>query len=191
MSFRSDILKVPNLLSLSRIVLAPAAFYLFQIPGMEGKLICIVFLGMLFLTDLFDGILARKLDQKSELGRILDPLGDKVLVAVLFIALIFYRGVPWWLVAIILVRDLVILVAGLYIKKTRNMIIESNIWGKLSTTFLMLTVILLIIEDFPYITWGLFAAGLLFLLISSITYLVIFIKTVSPASSRLKKPQRS
>jgi len=198
MSFREDIFKIPNLLSLSRIVFAPAVFVLFGIPGLEGKIICIVFLGLLFLTDLADGMLARKLGAPSDLGRILDPLADKVLVALLFIALIFYRGLPWWIVLVILARDLAVLAAGLYIKRAKKTVVESNIWGKLSTTFLMLTVLALIVEDFPCVTWSLLGIGLFFLLVSSVTYVAVFFKTmgVKPAfrpaaSSRRGKARRS
>ena len=91
MNLKDDIKKIPNILSLSRIVLSPVVFLLLGIPGLEGKIISIVFLALLFLTDFFDGMLARMLNQTSDLGRILDPLADKALVAVLFIALVFFR----------------------------------------------------------------------------------------------------
>ncbi|MBN1524324.1 MAG: CDP-alcohol phosphatidyltransferase family protein [Spirochaetales bacterium] len=167
-------MKIPNLLSLSRIVLSPLVFVFFQIPGMEGRIITLVFLALLFLTDLFDGMLARTLNQTSDLGRILDPLADKVLVSVLFISLVFFRGLPVVLIIIVFIRDLFILLGGFYIRKTRNKIVESNIWGKLSTAILMLAVLFLIIEDFWYITIVLFGLGFICMTISSVTYLAVF-----------------
>ena len=179
-----NLFTVPNLLSLSRIVFAPFVFLLFSIPGIEGKIVLLVFLALLFVTDFFDGMLARKLKMTSDLGRILDPLADKVLIAVLMIALILFRGLPVALVAAVFARDLLILLGGLYIQKTRGKVVESNIWGKLSTALLMVGVLFLVIEDLWYVTVIFIGAGLVCMIISSITYVIVLFRYLS---RRVKK----
>jgi len=83
-------------------------------------------------TDVLDGILARKLNQISELGKILDPLADKLAVASLAIFLCIYRDFPVWAVILIITRDLAILIGGLIAMKRNFAIPTSNLLGKLT-----------------------------------------------------------
>lgn len=86
-------------------------------------------------TDFFDGWLARKMAWNSPAGAYLDPLADKVLLAVTFIALGYAGAVPWWLVALIFGRDVMILagVAVLY-SRVKQRRFPPTMAGKISTT---------------------------------------------------------
>ena len=121
---------LPNLLSLSRIALIPFIGYYLSRPGNEAVIICTILLGAAALTDLFDGYLARRRHQVTRLGTTLDPVADKVLAAALVVLLIFYRNFPLWLAAVIIGRDLLILLAGLILLRERNLVIPSNLTGK-------------------------------------------------------------
>ncbi len=133
-----DLKLIPNQLTVFRLVLLP-------LPAiMIAKDHNYVALGLLcigIITDVLDGILARKLNQISELGKLLDPLSDKLGIAILVIALAVYRGFPAWAAALIIGRDLVILIAGLFFVSSTTYIPTSNMLGKLTALAWTLLVI--------------------------------------------------
>ncbi|MDO9128130.1 MAG: CDP-diacylglycerol--glycerol-3-phosphate 3-phosphatidyltransferase [Parvibaculum sp.] len=105
---------LPNLLTYFRIALVPAVVMCFYIPGDAGHWAALTLFVIAGLTDFFDGYLARAWEQQSNLGRMLDPISDKLLVAVVLIALTWVdviAGFSLWAAIIILCRE--ILVSGL------------------------------------------------------------------------------
>jgi cardiolipin synthase len=105
---------LPNLLTYFRIALVPAVVVCFYIPGDASHWIALALFIIAGLTDFFDGYLARAWEQQSKLGRMLDPIADKLLVAVVLIALTWQgiiAGFSLWAAIIILCRE--ILVSGL------------------------------------------------------------------------------
>lgn len=136
----SEILRLPNLLSLSRILLAPFIGYFLWKGDDLSTLICIVLLIVAGITDVFDGYLARRLNQVSRLGMVLDPLADKILAAVLIVMLILFRGLPLWLAVVIVGRDLLIVAGGMVLLKGNDIVVPSNLTGKYTfaaTAFLL------------------------------------------------------
>jgi CDP-diacylglycerol--glycerol-3-phosphate 3-phosphatidyltransferase len=99
---------LPNLLGVARILATPAvvALLLLPFPG-AGLLACVVFI-VAALTDFFDGRIARARGQVSPLGIFLDLTADKVLVAGVLIAMVEVGLLPTWVVATLLVRELVV-----------------------------------------------------------------------------------
>jgi cardiolipin synthase len=113
--------------------------------------------GLAMLTDYFDGLVARIKKEKSEIGQVIDPLADKLLLLTAFISLYALRrslplssNIPLWVVLVIVSRDLIILlgVAILYFLKI-EIPIAPSMWGKFTTFFQMLT-ILWVIADIPF-----------------------------------------
>ena len=105
---------LPNLLTYFRIALVPAVVVCFFIPGDAGHWAALALFVIAGATDFFDGYLARAWEQQSNLGRMLDPIADKLLVAVVLIALTWQdviAGFSLWAAIIILCRE--ILVSGL------------------------------------------------------------------------------
>ncbi|HRK74392.1 MAG TPA: CDP-diacylglycerol--glycerol-3-phosphate 3-phosphatidyltransferase [Rhodothermales bacterium] len=99
--------KLPNFLSISRIVLTPLFIWLILTPTLEKRLLG----GMVFiiagLSDYWDGKLARQWKAKSRFGQFLDPLADKIFVLGTFAVLPFLvPEIPWWFVVVIGIRDL-------------------------------------------------------------------------------------
>jgi cardiolipin synthase len=86
--------------------------------------------------DFFDGYLARKLKQESELGRILDPLADKLMVFSIIIALAIKADFPIWLAVVIIGRDLGILGISTLLFRGKHVVVPSNLVGK--ATFALL-----------------------------------------------------
>lgn len=108
------ITSLPNLLTLSRILVIPVIVALFFVPGEAAKWIALVIFALAGITDYFDGYLARTRKQISRLGRFLDPVADKLLVASVILLLVAFNRISGWTVLpalVILCRE--ILVSGL------------------------------------------------------------------------------
>jgi CDP-diacylglycerol--glycerol-3-phosphate 3-phosphatidyltransferase len=126
----SQFLLLPNLLSLSRILLTPIVGYLLAQPGLESVYLCVGVLIVAVATDALDGYTARRLNQQSQLGLYLDPVADKLFAAVLLVLLVIYRELPIWLAGVVVGRDLLILVTGLLAVRKRNIALPSNLTGQ-------------------------------------------------------------
>jgi len=99
---RSDIITVPNAVTLVRLAMLPW----FVILIADGKVVAASFvLGFLGASDWVDGYLARRLNQVSELGKVLDPVADRLVFFVGVSAAIYYEGIPAWFGVAILVRE--------------------------------------------------------------------------------------
>ncbi len=98
---------IPNLLTLGRILLTPLLAWLLLQKSMTAAFFVFLIAG---LTDAFDGLFARVLNQKSRLGSHIDPAADKFLLMTSFILLWNIGEIPLWLVSITVGRDLLILV---------------------------------------------------------------------------------
>ena len=122
-----------NGLSVARMVLAPAvAFGLYRDTQGVGPLTLALMLSA-GITDLLDGWVARRLGQSSELGRILDPLADKVFIGCVCLSLVVLREFPVWLVALQATRDLAIVGAGSFLLRSRRLVISASLFGKVAT----------------------------------------------------------
>lgn len=105
------------------------------------------------ISDAVDGYIARKSQQQSKAGLVLDPLGDKLLLASAFICLYFVidlpQGIkfPLWVVLIVISRDVIIMLGAIVIYMIKQQIeILPTRWGKLTTTFQMLAVIVVLLQ---------------------------------------------
>ncbi|MCW5944364.1 MAG: CDP-alcohol phosphatidyltransferase family protein [Cryobacterium sp.] len=101
---------VPNLLSFARLILVPV-FLVLVITGED--LLALVVLIISSATDFLDGLLARSLNQVTRLGQLLDPAADRLFIFAALIGLAVRGVVPWWLAAIVIGRDVGLLVAGI------------------------------------------------------------------------------
>jgi phosphatidylglycerophosphate synthase len=122
-----------NAISLARIPLAGAAVACLALGERTAAQVLLV---AAFLTDALDGAVARATKSTSEWGRILDPMADKLVFAVIAVALAWMHLIPWWLAAAIVGRDLVVIIGGLRHIRDVGHIPEPNIAGKLSTLVL-------------------------------------------------------
>lgn len=162
-----------NLLTLLRIILIPAFVSLLFYQNFGWALTVFIIAG---ISDAFDGAVARTFNQSSELGKILDPIADKLLMTTAFIALtlpIIVAGenlpVPFWLTASVIARDVLILtVAGAIFMTTGFRGFRPSLWGKASTFVQVVSVVLILTAatfsylrvylPFVYFTVFLFAA---------------------------------
>jgi len=160
-------LTLASWISISRVVV----FFIFVIVDYYNvsKILCFSLLVYIIFSDWLDGFVARKFKQVSELGKILDPIADKIVFS--FGALYFYLkyNFPIWIFLILFIRDILILIFGYYFKEKFKDVPVSNIWGKLSTTFLSLAFFVFYFGYSQYIF--LLGIGLFFLFFSSFIYL--------------------
>lgn len=134
---------VPNLLTMSRLVLAGAVFALI---AAEQYLGAVIVFGLAALTDALDGYFARLLNQSTALGRQLDPLVDKVIVSGAFIYLLTvpHSGVAPWMVTTIVVREL--LIQGLRsLMEGQGVAFGAKMAGKLKTLFQCLAIVAILL----------------------------------------------
>ncbi len=120
---------IPNQLTAFRLLLLPLPAIMI---AYNHDLAAFLLLCVGIITDVLDGFLARKLNQISELGKLLDPIADKLGIAILVVALVIYKEFPIWAAAIIIGRDLIILIAGVLFVSTTTYTPTSNMLGKLT-----------------------------------------------------------
>jgi CDP-diacylglycerol--glycerol-3-phosphate 3-phosphatidyltransferase len=132
--YHQQIWNLPNGLTLIRILAIPVILVLFFYPEPICRIITTLFFISLALTDSLDGYLARRRGMVTTLGKFLDPLADKLLIVTALIALIPARGIPAWMVIVIVGRE--ISVTGLRgIAASQGMVISASILGKYKTVF--------------------------------------------------------
>src|ERR1700747_984083 len=140
---RGRIWTVPNQITLLRLGFLPIFLILISYEHYRWALAVLVVAG---LSDGIDGLLARKLNQKSSLGAYLDPIADKLLLSSSFVILAYKTRIAWWLTIIVLSRDILILIAAVVILLSSGYRpFPPSIFGKLTTLFeivLVFTVVL-------------------------------------------------
>lgn len=166
-----------NILSISRIILIIPAFYLIAINNPVGN-IALMILGVIIIaTDYFDGFFSRKFNQVTELGKFLDPIADKISMAVILVALVVYRDFPIALVIFLLYRDILILVFGSIITK-KNEVPSANWWGKTNTFVVAFTGLFFIFELRNPLITIFFFCSFLTIIISGASYYLMGEKTL-------------
>lgn len=130
------ILTIPNLLSLLRLLVMPIVW--FDIVG-DRPVRAMVVLALLVSTDWIDGYVARRFDQVSKLGKVLDPISDRILIAIVVVALGVAGIVPWWALGAVILRDVVVGGVGLAVIARGGSAPAVTRTGKAATFGLMFT----------------------------------------------------
>ncbi|MDZ4724372.1 MAG: CDP-alcohol phosphatidyltransferase family protein [candidate division Zixibacteria bacterium] len=137
---------LPNLISLSRVGIAPLIGYFLSNGDGRGTAISLGLCLLAGFTDWLDGYLARKTKQVSGLGIALDPLADKLFAAILVVCLILYRNFPLWLATVIIARDVLILIAASLLLRERKIDLPSNLTGKYTFFAIVILLVSYIVE---------------------------------------------
>lgn len=170
-----------NLLTILRLLLIPVFIYLAFLPGPAGFWSSSAVFGVAALTDLFDGIVARRTETVSGLGRFLDPLADRLLVVSVLVVLVLKQDVPLWAAAVAVSRDFALML-GYKIVQARGAKPSVSRLGKTSTAVLMVSLALLVL-NLPGAVY-VFYAGMVLSLASGLQYAVRELKP--PGQSRLE-----
>jgi len=138
------VLTVPNAISMARLAGVPVFLWLVLVPQADWWAV-----GLLIaagLSDWLDGKLARAWNQQSRLGQVLDPAADRLYIAATLIALAVRAIIPWWLVAVLVSRELVLGVALLVLRR--------HDFGPLQVSFLGKAATLCLLYAFPLLFLG-------------------------------------
>lgn len=137
------IFTVPNQLTFLRLGFLPFFIIAIRYSRYDWALALLIVAG---LSDGLDGLLARKLNQKTQLGSFLDPIADKLLLSSSYFMLALKGKIAWWLAILVLGRDVLILVAcAVILLVVGYMTFPPSIFGKLNTTFQVLLVLVVIL----------------------------------------------
>jgi len=178
---------LPNSLTLSRILLIPVFVYLFSDPTEERTLAAALVFAVAALTDLLDGYVARRRGQITNLGKLLDPVADKLLVAAGLVLLVQFQRVGVWLVIAIIAREIIVTGARA-VAAREGFIVAADSLGKVKVVSQISGIIALILQDvinLPLVslhelgTWLLWAA-LFFAVVSGTKYIVEVLRKVGP-----------
>lgn len=129
------LLTIPNLITLVRLACVPV--FLWLLVGRDSRLAAAGLLAVLGATDWVDGYLARRLRQVSEVGKILDPTADRIMLLVAVLAIALDGAVPWWFAGATLAREAVVSAIALALGALGARRIDVTWWGKTGTFLLM------------------------------------------------------
>ena len=159
-------MNLPNKLTLLRVVLIPVFVVLLLLEGGQNdtlRIAALIVFCFASFTDFLDGQIARRNNLVTNFGKFMDPLADKLLVCSALICMIELGQLPSWYVITVIAREFII--SGFRLVAADNgIVIAASWWGKFTTTFQMLTVILLILNIPALHTVTLIIAGVAFVL---------------------------
>ncbi len=148
---KNEIWNLPNILSMLRILLViPMGIALWH----QENVIAVLLGFLSSITDNLDGYFARRFNQITEFGKIIDPVSDKLFVGVVVIMLLIQGRMPVWFAALIWGRDFLLMLGGLWASKKIGWVLPSNILGKLTVTILGLTLMFMILNIDVIVFWG-------------------------------------
>lgn len=153
---QSGCVNLPNAITFSRLLLAAVFVWALDRGGAAGSLVALVTFSVAAATDWLDGYLARKLGLVTPLGKLLDPLADKILVCAAFVFMSTLGFAPVWVTALIIAREF--LVTGLrQIAVEAGQVLAADRLGKWKTTFQLTYVITALVwisfSEFPARPW--------------------------------------
>ena len=138
--------KIPNILTIGRIIIVPFFVLAFYLPGLYGDLTALILFIIASFTDFLDGMLARMLGEESKLGELLDPIANKIIVATALILLVMDGTIRHYeVIAAIIILTREILISGLreFLAKGKIKLPVSNL-AKLKTVLQMISIALLL-----------------------------------------------
>ncbi len=169
-----------NMLSLFRVFLLLPIYQGLSQNTPAGNAWALFFMLLAIISDFLDGYLARRLGQTSDLGKVLDPLADKICIAgvcLILVSPVRENPLPLWFLILLLARDIGVVAGGFLLYKLKNIVVGSNIWGKSTSTVLALMFLSYLLGVKPNTIWlswihyqFLLYLSLSFMLVSTVSY---------------------
>ena len=174
---------IPNVLSCIRIALVGAFIYLFFNNYPQNIVWAVVVFLAAGLTDVVDGFLARKFNWITDIGKILDPLADKLMQCTVLVCMLIKGIIPAWLVIPFVLKELLILSGGLFMIKRRDVVAVSNIYGKATVVFFYAAVVFCMcartfLEANPAVLYVVCALVLIVAMSALVNYILAYFKTL-------------
>ena len=160
---------VPNILTVARLIALPFIVWTYGLdaPGAAWTTAWIVLFAA--LSDVADGLIARKFDVQSEFGRWVDPIVDRVFFFTIVAMLWYYGTLPWWAVLPLLIRDGIILGLAIPTRTYTDVGPQISRWGK-AGNLILISALQWFIIDLRAIGWAFFAVGATLYIASGLLY---------------------
>lgn len=183
------VINIPNILSVLRVLLVPLFIYLYIKANETGEYLRAAgILALSGITDMLDGSIARKYNMITDAGKVLDPFADKLTQGAVCICLAIKHPTLAPILIILILKEIIIFIGGVFIYKKEDFVVSPNIFGKIYTAvfFVLMTVIV----AFPhtesvlrYLLWA--------LLICNIATLIKYICDFNDIRKKSRKLQKS
>ncbi len=174
---------IPNILSMFRICLIPFIVWIYYDSSINNNLVIVAVLVVLSgLTDVLDGFIARKFNMISDVGKVLDPIADKLTQATVVFCLATEHTALIPLIIIIVVKEILMLIGALLVMRDKNVETPyARWWGKLATVMLYALMIIIIIGDYfghmpSIVITFISSVAIAFVFFSFLSYLNIYFK---------------
>lgn len=169
---KSRVLTVPNLLSAFRLLLVPVIVWLYC--GEENYPLTACALLLSGATDIADGFIARRFHMVSDLGKVLDPVADKLTQAAALACLLTRFPAVWWLLGVLMGKEIIMASMGIFVIRRTGVVHGAEWHGKLATCLIYAAIFLHIVwYDIPTAaSWTLVAAGVAGILLSLVLYTI-------------------
>lgn len=139
------IVTVPNLISIARLLGVPLFLWLVLVPHADGW--ALVVLMVSGVTDWLDGMLARRLNQTSRLGQLLDPVADRLYILAVVVGLAIRQVIPWWLAVLLPLRDVFLFALVPFLRTRGYSALPVHFLGKAATASLLYAFPLLLLGE--------------------------------------------
>ena len=141
---RDVIFTIPNMISVLRIISIP---FIAMLVSRHEMITALIVLAISSVSDSLDGIIARSFNQVSKIGQILDPIADRLLIFCSILALGVAGIIPWWMLIIVGLRDVLMAVLILVLAQHDYGPLPVHFVGKAGTAMLMMSIVALIVAD--------------------------------------------
>ena len=170
-------MNVPNLLSLLRLAMVPVFAAVFFLPDPSARSWAAGVYALAFVTDIADGWIARHFHQVTRLGRILDPLADKLMTFTVIVCITAAGIIPLWAVVVFFLKEAAMGMGALSMYHKTEDVIPSNWLGKVSTgVFFVVCAALVLFPGIPS-SWatGLITLALVLTILAFVSYLLQYL----------------
>ena len=171
------LLNVPNVLTIIRMLLIPVFAGLYA-AGHPVAALCVYVVAC--ITDAVDGYLARRWNQITAFGKLMDPLADKLLQLTMMCCLTLTGYIHWWILVVMAAKEIFMVVGGTMLLKKRNVVVFANWAGKVATVMIILSVLAI----YPWHSWQwlrttgtvMLDVAVGFSLFAMVNYITIYVK---------------
>lgn len=178
---------VPNILTVVRLIFVPIIILFLS---MDNYLLAFITFTLSAITDIADGIIARKFNAISDFGKLMDPLADKLTQISVLLTLTIKEIIPFWIISVLLIKELILIIGASFLYG-KQLVVSSKWYGKLTTVILYLAVVssfAIKAFDLPHFDLYLYYIAILFAIFSLISYIHYFYgQGYLPNKEELKK----
>ena len=168
-------MNIPNTLSAIRLILVPVFAKVFFSSSPYAHQLAALIYAIAFFTDIADGYIARKFNQITRLGRVLDPLADKLMTFTVILCICIDGIIPVWAVIIFVCKELLMGIGGAFMLHRTRDVISSNWLGKASTGVFFVVLAVLVLFPVPHgAAVGLISFALALTIAALIRYIMAF-----------------